>query len=702
MRKGFIVVAVLLVSAAVAIGLHHRGFSGPFFLDSNHHLVERKHVYDSNSLLHVVKTFPTRAVSMATFYFGYQIHGMEPYYFRLENALLLAATGAAIFVLVALLLDIPALNVNATPMEKTLVAMTAAFVFVVHTVQVLVVLYVIQRMALMSCFFYVCCLIAYFSTRMGRFRPQIAGYVMCGVLFLLALLSKENGITAPAVILLAELSFFTRNARFSKKVLLICLIPLALSVIMLVSVQMFFRFEGSTGVIDQISTDYEWAGHSLHEVIMTQSRMLFGYLAIIAAPFAAHIALVKPVVVSTSIFDPPVTAVAVAGLIGVLVLGILILRRRPLAGFGILSYVLILVPESTVDPKLLCLQYRAVLPIVPFLMVVVDLAALAMEWGRKAERITSVRVCLVVVWSGWIAMTAAMTLTKAELWHDPVRLWADVVDGFPPENALHVEKFPSSISLNNLGAALQNRGRIEEALRVYHRALRVRPDSAETHNNVGNVIQAQGRVEEAIPYFRKAIQLKPGSRQPYVNLGAALMSQGKFLEAKEQFETALKLYPQHPIARANLGMALLRLGQTAEAEEHLKKAIELDPKLGLAHNQLGVLYQMSGNFTEAAREFVKALIVDPDMMEARYNLADTMFRGGRFEQAAKHFKAVVDKNPDDFEARHNLGAAYMELSRFPEAIAQFRAALQIKPDFADAKVNLDAALKAAERGKSDP
>ncbi|MEW6349811.1 MAG: tetratricopeptide repeat protein [Thermodesulfobacteriota bacterium] len=701
MRKRYIL-AVLAISAVVAIGLHYKGFSGPFFFDSNHHLVERKHVYATDSLLHVVKTFPTRAVSMTTFYLGYRIHGMDPYSFRVENALLLAGTGAAIFWLISLLMEIPVLNVQATPSEKTLIAMAAAFMFVVHTVQVLVVLYVIQRMALMSCFFYVCCLIAYFSTRMGRFRSQIAGYSICAVLFLLALLSKENAITAPALILLAELTFFTRHARLSKELLLIFLIPVVFLAVVLVSVQMFFRFEGSTGVIHQITGDYAWTGYALHEVIMTQCRMLFKHLSIIAAPFAAHIALAKPVQVSTSIVDPSVTVVAVAGVIGVLVLGIMVLRRRPLAGFGILSCVLILVPESVVDPKLLCLQYRAVLPIVPFLLVVVDLAVMAIEWGRKTQRLVSVRVCLVAVWIAWMALTAVTTLTKAELWLEPVRLWADVVDGFPPEGTPHVEKFPSSISLNNLGTALQNRGRVEEALKAYHRALQIRPESAETHNNVGNVIQEQGRTEEAIPYFRRAIELKPQARQPYVNLGAALMTLGKFEEAKEQFETAVKLYPQHPIARANLGIALINLGRLADGETHLKKAIELDPNMALAYNQLGVLYQMSGNLAEAGRQFVKALLIAPDMLDARYNLADTLFRDGRFAQAAQHFKIVVERNPTDFEARNNLGVAYMELSRFPEAVQQFREVLKLRPDLDDAKTNLETALKAAEPAKAEP
>ncbi len=648
MRRWYILFVLFVVFAAVGVGLHHRGFSGPFYFDSAYHFSGREHLYAGHSLLDVVKTIPSRVVSMSTFYLGYRIHGMDPYYFRLTSALMLAATGVALFMLVSIALEIPALELNLTAAERGVVAFGAALMFVVHTVQYLVVLYVIQRMALMACFFYVCCLTCYFATRMGRVRPPVAGYLVCGLLCLSGLFSKENGITIPAVVFVSEFIFFTRSTRLSGRLLTICLIPVALLASMLILVQNVFKFEGASGVVGYVSSDYEWTGLALHEVVMTQSRVLFGYMWTIAAPFLARIALVQPVVVSKTLFDPPVTAVAVAGLLALLVAGIVLLRRRPLAGFGVLTYVLVLVPESIFDPKFLCMQYRAVLPTVPFLLVLADLAAGLMDRARTRGRIGDARLCLGVLLSVWVALTAAATLSKAEIWRDPLLVWSDVVEGLPPEDAASAEKFPVSISLVNLGTALQRRGDVNAALRLYEKAISVKPDLAEALYNIGNIRVSQGRTEEAIRCYRRAIQFKPRLRPAYVSLGTELMRQGKIQEAKEQFEKAVNLGPHDATAQLNLGQALIKLGKPDEADIHLRTAVEHDPQMAAALFQLGVVFQMKGDLQQAARQFGRALAIDPDMLGARYNLADTMFRAGQFEQAAKQFSMVVNKDPADF------------------------------------------------------
>ncbi len=699
MSRGYVLAALFLVFAALAVALHYQGFSAPFYFDSNHHFVERKPVYASNSLLHVVKTFPSRAVSMATFYIGYSAHGMEPYYFRLANAVLLAATGVAIFVLLSVMLDIPALELHLTVEEKTLVSLACALMFVVHTVQVLAVLYVVQRMALMSCFFYVCCLTCYFATRMGRVRFPLLGYLLCGALFLLALFSKENAVTIPVALFLAEFAFFSRDTRLSLKILALCLVPVIVLGLMLVLIQTIFKFEGTTGALGYVSSDYHWTGYGLHEVIMTQSRILFGYLAIIAAPFIAHVALLKPVVVSKGLFDPPVTAVAVVGLMALIVAGFIGLRNRPLAGFGIVAYVLMLAPEGVLDPKVLCSPYRAVLPTVAFLMVLADLAAGILDWGRTHGRQTVTGLCVGGFACIWVVLTAATTVSMARVWHNPVLMWSDVVDGFLPEDTDNIEKFSTILGLNSLAEALQRSGNVSAAMSIHERVLKVQPNSVETLNNMGNIMLSQGRTDDAIRYLRRAIEIKPRARQPRVNLGAALMTRGKVAEAEEQFQKAVDLYPQNAIARLNLGIALIQLGRYEDAAAHLSKAVEYGPRMAAARNNLGRVYQMKGDLSEAARQFTAALTIDPNLIDAHCNLADTMLRTGNYEQAARHFSMAAERAPNDFDVQKGLGEAYLKLSRFRDAMEHFRAALSIRPDAQDVKDNLDRASKGAEARK---
>ena len=71
---------------------------------------------------------------------------------------------------------------------------------------------------------------------------------------------------------------------------------------------------------------------------------------------------------------------------------------------------------------------------------------------------------------------------------------------------------------NNLGNALKDQGRLEEATAAYLQALGFNPEFAEIHNNLGNALKDQGHPDEAIAAYRRTIQLKPDSADAHSNL----------------------------------------------------------------------------------------------------------------------------------------------------------------------------------------
>ena len=56
----------------------------------------------------------------------------------------------------------------------------------------------------------------------------------------------------------------------------------------------------------------------------------------------------------------------------------------------------------------------------------------------------------------------------------------------------------------NLGAALQELGRSEEAEAAYRKAIVQRPDFAETHYNLGNTLKELGKLDDSEASLRKA------------------------------------------------------------------------------------------------------------------------------------------------------------------------------------------------------
>jgi tetratricopeptide (TPR) repeat protein len=73
-----------------------------------------------------------------------------------------------------------------------------------------------------------------------------------------------------------------------------------------------------------------------------------------------------------------------------------------------------------------------------------------------------------------------------------------------------------------MGNALQEQGKLEEAIDAYTKALSIKPDYAEVYYNMGNALQEQGKPEEAIEAYNKALSIKPDYAKVYYNMGFAL------------------------------------------------------------------------------------------------------------------------------------------------------------------------------------
>ena len=100
---------------------------------------------------------------------------------------------------------------------------------------------------------------------------------------------------------------------------------------------------------DWVHRTYIIRSFDLEERVLTQTRMLFFYLSLLALPHVGRLTLFHDnVVVSQSLFEPLTTIFAVAGLVLLALLALYSLRKRWLVGFVIAWYFVGHSMESTV------------------------------------------------------------------------------------------------------------------------------------------------------------------------------------------------------------------------------------------------------------------------------------------------------------------------------------------------------------------
>jgi tetratricopeptide (TPR) repeat protein len=309
-------------------------------------------------------------------------------------------------------------------------------------------------------------------------------------------------------------------------------------------------------------------------------------------------------------------------------------------------------------------RYR--LPIVPILMM---LAALAVVRSRA--------FVVTLKPAGAIAGLAALAV---------VTLWSNI----PAASADAMR----AASYQNLGTALQEGGRLDEAVEAFHHALALEPDYAPAHNSLGSVLRQQGHHDEAIAELETALRLQPAFDDARFNLANARADRGDWDSAIAEYEALLRRRPDAVDVQSNLGIALAGANRPGEAVEHFRAAAALAPQDAKAHYNLGHALLMRGDSSEAVEHLARALQINPSDATAHDDLGSAYLARQDFANAEHEFRESVRLSPRAAEAHNNLGIALASAGRLDEAMQEFEIALRIDPQFDQARANLRAAQNA--------
>ena len=248
---------------------------------------------------------------------------------------------------------------------------------------------------------------------------------------------------------------------------------------------------------------------------------------------------------------------------------------------------------------------------------------IAVAWGAGdlASRQSHGRKILAALTAVVFASLTVVTWNQISHWRSSITLF---------EHALRVTE-QNSLAHLNLGVALNRAGKGSEAAEHYREALRINPNSSGGHFNLANYYVSTGRKDEALNHYREAIRINPRYANAYNNLGLLMVSERRAEEAIPYYSRAIELDPSNAGMRYNYGIALAATGRLPEAIEQFNSALEGRPNYPEAHNYLGMALMMQENREEAIRHFRQALWLKPDFTLARRNLDNAL--GNRNPQA---------------------------------------------------------------------
>lgn len=158
---------------------------------------------------------------------------------------------------------------------------------------------------------------------------------------------------------------------------------------------------------------------------------------------------------------------------------------------------------------------------------------------------------------------------------------------------------------NNVGHALENLGRHEEALNYFLHAAKIQEDDVGAHINAGRMYNHLQKYNLAEKYFRRAKDLlprpQPGKRYQarvapshlnvFINL-ANLISKdpSRLLEADALYAQVISMRADYVQAYINRGDILIKLNRTEDAQRVYEKALQIDPANPDIYYNVSIMY----------------------------------------------------------------------------------------------------------------
>ena len=161
-----------------------------------------------------------------------------------------------------------------------------------------------------------------------------------------------------------------------------------------------------------------------------------------------------------------------------------------------------------------------------------------------------------------------------------------------------------------------------KADRIYEEVLQREPDNMDAMLGAGRALADEpGKLNEALAIYRKALKVNPGNENILLDLGNIYKAQAEV---------------------PSLTDADLRHWLYRWAVYYYRLTLLVDPQNFQARFNLGVAYQQLDEKESAAREYCNAIVLAPDSYESRYNLGLVLLDLNHLNEADRQFRQAVD------------------------------------------------------------
>ena len=204
------------------------------------------------------------------------------------------------------------------------------------------------------------------------------------------------------------------------------------------------------------------------------------------------------------------------------------------------------------------------------------------------------------------------------------------------------------------GRALQMLRRFVEAVRAYHRALTIQPESIDANQYLAATYLQMDEPSSALIFAEKAVELDPANGQARVDLATIYLGIGRSADAIHHYQAAVELLESTPLLLMNLIEALANEKRYVDAMNTAEYMVKLAPS-AQGWERFGWCAFRAGNYDASIEAYREAVRIEPDLWPALNgvgcNAMNTWLLSGKrdspaFLEARQAFRRSLRVNPD--------------------------------------------------------
>ena len=200
-----------------------------------------------------------------------------------------------------------------------------------------------------------------------------------------------------------------------------------------------------------------------------------------------------------------------------------------------------------------------------------------------------------------------------------------------------------------LGLIAIRQARWEDAAAALRQAATAGVPKPAVLHNLGFALEQLGRLDEAEAAYGDAASRAREDARVMLGWSIVALKRGDNQVAQGRLARALELFKSRPVPAVWYWAATLASAGLEDLDAALKAArdgVAAYSENPVLQNNLAVLLELSGDVEGAEKMLRAALAEDPALPQVSKNLADVLYRTGRYDDAAEAYERAAKLNPE--------------------------------------------------------